>query len=243
MAGGTMAARLILLSVFFSIFWFSRTRLPLNYQHGTADIQVSSSQLSGKFFLAGLSEISPQLFRPCQSKRVKIQSKFNITFPVQKASKRGQTTLALPEKLFVLDLTVFLDVHKNPGPEMQTASFRSSLAPVNLNLHANNGVIKYSKNQFQHIEHFRGRMADNFLNALSIQDDFNIPGYLSDSGRIPSIYSMERQNKHRPRSGSANLNNLVNIILVKLRVRICFTSLCSTSVLLRRTLRSWKIMW
>ena len=134
-----MAARFTALSLCLWIFWFSRSLLPPNYQHGPSDIQASPSNWSGKFL--------PRPIQCCRLKHVKFQAKFNISFPVQKESKRGQTTLALPAKLFVLDLTVFLDVQKHPGPDLQTAFSRPNLALVNLSSPVNNGVTKYSWNR------------------------------------------------------------------------------------------------
>ena len=49
-------------------------------------------------------------------KRVYVSRKYNINFPLRRTSKHDDTTLALQGKIFVQDLTIFMDVKANPGP-------------------------------------------------------------------------------------------------------------------------------
>ena len=73
----------------------------------------------------------------------------NINFPLRKTGKHGDTTLALQGKIFVQDLTIFMDVKANPGPEQlnETSSRNASTRGI-LKLSAtNNGTITYSSRE------------------------------------------------------------------------------------------------
>ena len=48
--------------------------------------------------------------------RTDIASHFKTRRPLVKSTKHGQVCLALPSRLFVLDLAVHMDVLRNPGP-------------------------------------------------------------------------------------------------------------------------------
>ncbi len=45
------------------------------------------------------------------------ESNFKITLAFNKSAKHGSTCLALPSKPFVVDLTIYIDVESNPGPD------------------------------------------------------------------------------------------------------------------------------
>lgn len=80
-------------------------------------------------------------------KRVKIQPQ--LTHPVIKSTKHGTTTLAFPGRLFLTDLTIYMDIHSNPGPDTTENNLRNSLATVpdsDSNSHASDR-ISYSRHQ------------------------------------------------------------------------------------------------
>ena len=49
-------------------------------------------------------------------KTVNLLPHHNSNYPLHKTTKHGYTTLALPARLFVMDLTISMDVSANPGP-------------------------------------------------------------------------------------------------------------------------------
>jgi hypothetical protein len=121
--------------------------LLLNFRQAAAVNDVAGIQLCNRLLFTEDSGFWSRFiwYRPIEittTKRSSIQSKFNIILPVQKASKRGLTFLALSDKLFVIDVTVYLDVQKNPGPEMEASTTRLNMTHMHLNIPVNNrGVI------------------------------------------------------------------------------------------------------
>ena len=69
--------------------------------------------------------------------------------PISKSTKHGLITLALPHSFFDIDLTICMDVHCNPGPDLEKSSlhcpaaFRTEICillarPLNLIIHDSN---------------------------------------------------------------------------------------------------------
>lgn len=89
------------------------------------------------------------LFRPSLKR---IESTVNaINYSISKISKHGSTVLILPGRLFWLDLTIYMDIQCNPGPERLENSQINHLQPSdnssrNLNNRASN-AIKYSRSE------------------------------------------------------------------------------------------------
>ena len=52
-------------------------------------------------------------------KRELAERNFKLSLPISKATKHGQTTLALPHSMFFMDLTTCMDIHCNPGPDFE----------------------------------------------------------------------------------------------------------------------------
>ena len=73
-------------------------------------------------FWSGLKPIYYLNFA-AQLKRVNCDSNSNLKFPVSKPTKHGTLTLALPSKLLWTDITIHMDIQRNPGPPL--AEFRS----------------------------------------------------------------------------------------------------------------------
>jgi hypothetical protein len=86
----------------------------------------------------------------CQLRRVAIQSIYNISLPVYKSSKRGLLCLSLPHHLFWIDLTIYMDIQRNPGPSIHNfrsiAQQRSSAPYSNLTTKLSNR-FNYSRSQ------------------------------------------------------------------------------------------------
>ena len=51
-----------------------------------------------------------------QLKRIKASSKLTLRIAVTKVSKHGLIILAMPSKLYTVDILISMDVHPNPGP-------------------------------------------------------------------------------------------------------------------------------
>lgn len=49
--------------------------------------------------------------------RADLSRNYNVNYPVRRTGKHGETTLTLQRKLFVQDLTIFMDVEANQGPD------------------------------------------------------------------------------------------------------------------------------
>ena len=78
-------------------------------------------------------------------KRVAGTSDCNISKPITRSTKRGFTLLPLPGKLFWMDLTVHMDVQKNPG---EFSSGHASLPTPTLDSRiACSGRINYSRGE------------------------------------------------------------------------------------------------
>ena len=54
--------------------------------------------------------------------RIEFSSETKVSFAVVRSAKHGVTSLALPAKLFVVDLTICVDISHNPSPDFQNGS-------------------------------------------------------------------------------------------------------------------------
>ena len=63
--------------------------------------------------------------------RKRICPKSKLSFAIVKMTKRGQTVLALPSKSWKIDLTIYMDVSSNPGPDCVHNTRRFSAPKVN----------------------------------------------------------------------------------------------------------------
>ena len=75
---------------------------------------------------------------------VKLQSRivqpYQLGFAIYKWSKHGQTCLSIPDCDHAFDLTIFMDIHRNPGPNYTASNLQEFEFRVNnrneANLHA-----------------------------------------------------------------------------------------------------------
>ena len=49
-------------------------------------------------------------------KQESLPSKYGVSFPIYRSTKHGTVCLSLPASLFVMDLTICVDISRNPGP-------------------------------------------------------------------------------------------------------------------------------
>ena len=97
--GGSRVTRYKIAPVLFRIFLLIGGVLLLNFRQAAAVSDVAGIQLCNRLLFTEDSGFWSRFiwYRPIEittAKRTKIQSKFNIIHPVQKASKRGLTTPA-----------------------------------------------------------------------------------------------------------------------------------------------------
>ena len=64
------------------------------------------------------TEIYATIFKT-SIKHFKGVSSTNLRSPISKSTKHGNVILALPERIFLVDLTAHMDIKANPGPETQ----------------------------------------------------------------------------------------------------------------------------
>ena len=91
--------------------------------------------------------------------RVKLQSRivqpYRLRFAIYKWSKHGQTCLSIPDCDHAFDLTIFMDIHRNPGPNYTASNLQEFEFRVNrneANLHASTrSLICYSSEQLLNI--------------------------------------------------------------------------------------------
>lgn len=80
-----------------------------------------------------------------QLNRVVFQSDKNIVYAIIKTTKHGTVSLALPDRLFWMDLAIYMDIQRNPGPVASENSIQTSFFTFcNSNIPA---VIKYSRTE------------------------------------------------------------------------------------------------
>ena len=88
-------------------------------------------------------------------KRNEGETNSNLNLPISRTTRHGTTVLALPSRVFWMDLTLDMDIEANPGPEEDAVATRrkSSLEPYLNYCHHNNSLFKESIPQSQ-IERF-----------------------------------------------------------------------------------------
>ena len=85
-----------------------------------------------------------------QFNRIEADSNKNISRTAFKATKHGYVLLALSDRLFWTDLTICVDVQRNPGPfnfENSTQSDQQPLRGFNTSV-----LLKYSRNELQRLK-------------------------------------------------------------------------------------------
>ena len=80
------------------------------------------------------------------SGQLSIHTNYNVSYPVRRTGKHGETTLMNQRKLFVQDLTVLVDVEANPGPdqllnEIVSRSAQERVTGIELFAMNNNGIM------------------------------------------------------------------------------------------------------
>lgn len=87
-------------------------------------------------------------------KRADLSRNYNVNYPVRRTGKHGEITLTLQRKLFVQDLTIFMDVKANPGPdkllnEIVSCSAQDQVTGMKLLAMNNKGIMTYSSSELR----------------------------------------------------------------------------------------------
>ena len=102
-------------------------------------------------------------------KRVQVSLVFRLSKAITKHSKYGLTVLVLPSCLVKTDLTIHLDIPRNPGPKR--AGNAAGRYPNNRlqNLHSRSlNLIKYSRSELSHLTSRRPTSDDLFRKIKSM---------------------------------------------------------------------------
>ena len=167
--------------------------------------------------------------------RVKLQSRiaqpYRLRFAIYKWSKHGQTCLSIPDCDHAFDLTIFMDIHSNPGPNYTASNLQEFEFRVNnrneANLHATTrSLICYSSEQLLNIRRVWSTYPtvisrNHLLFGYSRQyADSNLISHLGNDGRrqietVVSNRSAQPMQVNYSKSDTAhrsrNLNNLISI--------------------------------
>ena len=168
--------------------------------------------------------------------RVKLQSRivqpYRLRFAIYKWSKHGQTCLSIPDCDHAFDLTIFMDIHRNPGPNYTASNLHQEFEfRVNnrneANLHVSTrSSICYSSEQLLNIR----RVWSTYLTVISRNHllfgysrqyvGINLISHLGNDGRrqietVVSNRSAQPTQVNYSKSDavhrSRNLNNLISI--------------------------------
>ena len=100
-----------------------------------------------------------------QFNRINASSHLNVSTPALKTTKRGSVLLALPDKLFWSDLTIHMDVQKNPGPGVDTNCL-GCIQDSTLRNSTASQTINYSRPEISNSRSFAPVSSELFLNLI-----------------------------------------------------------------------------
>lgn len=106
------AAKFELLRIFYSVLLLAVLFVP---EHSCSELGARRLQVDR------LSVENPIVFGVifgCKIRRWRHASKFKISFAITQETKHGSFCLSLPHQPFEVDITVFVDVERNPGPSI-----------------------------------------------------------------------------------------------------------------------------
>ena len=137
--------------------------------------------------------------------------------------------LALPDRLFWTDLTICVDVQRNPGPFNLENSIQSDQQPLRrLNTSV---LLKYSRNELQRLRSTNAYLSQELLLKLKFTGTYDTSRRQANcrpsvSSFIPELQSTRRPRKHdmaitdKYNDRSIEHRNYSNLISVKRLFRI-----------------------
>ena len=134
-----------------------------------------------------------------QLNRIKADTNKNISGAVVRNTKHGYVLLALPDRLFWIDLTICVDAQRNPGPfnlESRSQSDQQPLRGSNTNV-----LPKYSGSELQRLRTTNACSSQELLLEFKSTGTYYIPrrqanGCSSISSFIPVLEFTCRPRKH-----------------------------------------------
>ena len=136
-------------------------------------------------------------------KRDKASSHKNISSPTSKTTKHDVVPLAVPDKLYWIDLTVHMDIQSNPRPEISDQSHTrrthlKSKFPA---------AIKYSRTGLLNLRSNASTLSTESLLYLEVsycKDTMLHHSDMDQSGSIPVIISTKSRNARRSKWRNIN---------------------------------------
>ena len=141
-----------------------------------------------------------------------------LSLPISKIAKHGLITLALPRPFFDIDLTVYMDVHSNPGPDLENSSFhRPTFSDRDLHITATSEKVNYSRQQLLDLR-ARSKLQPDLYQFLKFQGILRTRRTRAGKSmkqscgfhRISPLWKVRKPSIVKFTAG-ANLNNLVTI--------------------------------
>jgi len=151
-------------------------------------------------------------------KHVAVTSDCHVSKPIIRSTKRGCTSLALPRKFFWMDLTVHMDVQKNPGPPFDEFScgYASIPTPILNSRSAYSGRINYSRWELFRLKstYFLSPDVYSTIKCLRILKTRRLRGGRRDTSNlkyISTIISSDNDSERHRIHRFANRNNLLSL--------------------------------
>ena len=159
-----------------------------------------------------------------QLKRVKVSSNLSVRISVSEVSKHGLIVLALPSKLYTVDILISMDIHPNPGPRSLKLDLDNLYFPPKL-VSGCKDRINYSRSELLGLR-LQYSITPGLYFTLKLNNLFyekGLPVYQSIGERqsVPVLSTSRRSERSSFRnSRQRNLHNLVNIPYVSSTARI-----------------------
>ena len=143
-------------------------------------------------------------------KHFAVTSDCHVSKPIIRSTKRGSTSLALPRKFFWMDLTVHMDVQKNPGPPFDEFScgYASLPTPILNSRSAYSGRINYSRWELLRLKSKYFLSPDVYLTLKCLRILKTCHRDTSNLQYISRIISSDNDSKHHRIHRFANYNLL-----------------------------------
>ena len=142
-----------------------------------------------------------------------------LSLPISKTTKHGLITLALPHSFFEIDLTICMDVHSNPGPDLENSSLHRSASSSYRDLHITASAIKlnYSRQQLLDLR-AKSKLQPDLYQFLKFQGILRTRRTRAGKAmkqscgfhKISSVWNVRKPSRVKLSVGP-NLNNLVSI--------------------------------
>ena len=209
----------------FLIFFYLQCLLqPNNYNNPldkTAVVRLADLKANGFSFCAFYNRV---IIRPASSRHNGFAR--TNSFPKVKTTKRGNTSLKIPGKDPDFNLTIFMDVERNPGPILENPTFQlqnNSSFCTRSTLHYN-----YSREELKALNHFStSSLTSPLIHRLK---ELNILRY---RGTRAGTSQLKKQHDQRKYHAIPVITNTRTICSRRTRLNLCSNNIvidCSDSI-------------